>query len=152
MERTGRTSRRDVLKMGGLGALAVASVAVGTAVLDASSGPASAAGVRRNLRVPQPGAQELRRETFQPLVGSTFTLRTANGTQDVVLTAVKPHKTARTEKGECFSLLFSVPAKGAVESGTYSMAHPALGTFGMFVSAVGQRGADRRYEAVVNRY
>jgi len=151
MEGTGRTSRRDILKVGGLGALALAGVAAGAAVINTTSAN-GAAGVKGSPRISRLGARELRRETFQPLVGSKFTLHTAGGTQDVVLTALRPHQAARPGKGECFSLLFSVPPKGAAESSTYAMTHPALGTFGMFVSAVGQPGTSQRYEAVINRY
>jgi len=144
VERNGRTSRRQLLKIGGLGALGAVGIA----------GAATAAGAatsRSLARIPLPGLRELRRATFEPLVGTQFTLEVPGGTQNVVLTSVVAHPTARPGKGECFSLLFSTPKRPAV-SGSYHLGHPSLGTFGMFLSPVGPPRDGQCYEAVVNRY
>jgi hypothetical protein len=139
----GRTTRRQVLKVGGLGMMA----AVG--VTGALAGPTAAA--RRSARVPLPHTKDLRFTTFHPLLGTTFTVAAAGGTQDLILSKITEHPTARPGKGECFSLIFS-SSDSTTQSGTHTLVHPSLGSFGMFISPVGDEPSSQRYEAVVNRY
>jgi hypothetical protein len=52
---------------------------------------------------------------------------------------------------DAFVLAFAGPLDAALEGGTHAVAHPAFGTFELFVSEVEQPRSARRYEAVVDR-
>jgi hypothetical protein len=138
-------SRRQALKVGGLGALTLAGVG---GLL--GSGPAEGAERNQFRRIPQPGPADLRQNTFKPLVGSRFTLQSGTESHELILSEVREHPTARPGQGECFSLLFKAPSR-VVGSGTYDLTHHSLGRFGMFISPVGAPATGARYEAVVNR-
>jgi hypothetical protein len=150
MEDGVRTSRRQILRYGGIGALVAAGAAAGLAVADAVGGPTAPSANRRSAGIPLPGHRELEQATFESLVGTNFVLRAPGGSQKVSLVSVKPHATARPGTGECFSLFFTAPHDAAA-SGSYTLSHPALGKFGMFLSPVGLPSVGQRYEAVVNR-
>jgi len=133
-----------MLKVGGLGILAAVGVTGGLA-------EQAAVAASRPARIPLPHAKDLRRTTFQPLVGTTFNVAVAGGAQALVLAKINEHPTARPGRGECFSLIFS-SSDSTAQSGTHTLTHPSLGSFGMFISPVGDQPSGQQYESVINRY
>jgi hypothetical protein len=93
---------------------------------------------------------------FTPHVGSQFTVRASNaGPVTATLeeaSATEPHPADRPGvRGEAFSLIFRGPRQPVVGDGKHTLAHPALGTFPLFLVAVG-RGVDGQgYQAIVDR-
>lgn len=92
-------------------------------------------------------APGLRRSTFQPHLGTAFTLHGEGGSYPAVLTEVGNLKTARHGHDRKFNLLFTVSG-GRPAGGTYRLSHGKIGTLDLFVSPVGAAG--NVYEAVVN--
>lgn len=91
----------------------------------------------------------------RPHVGSTFDVVVASGrpVRVTLLEAIlhTPRgQDGRAVTGEAFSLIFG--GGGAVPAGAYTFRHPALGSFPLFVSPVGQARNGQRHEAVVNRH
>ena len=93
---------------------------------------------------------------FIPLVGSRFGAQDPGmGTLELTLdeaTAIAPSLADQHGlRGDAFSLIFRSPGRPAVGDGIHTLVHPALGTFPLFLVAVG-RGAGRQdYQAVVDR-
>jgi hypothetical protein len=128
-------TRRSLLHAGVLGA---AATFVGLRPWAAA--PAAAA----------PG--HLRRSSYDGLAGEGFRV----GSADLRLLSVEDLASAAVEKSlvgseDAFVLAFAGPLDAALEGGTHSVMHPALGTFELFVSEVGQPRSERRYEAVIDR-
>jgi len=78
------------------------------------------------------------------------------GSADLRLLSVDDLASAAVEKSlvgreDAFVLAFAGPLDAALEGGTKSVRHPALGRFKLFVSEVGQPHSLRRYEAVIDR-
>jgi hypothetical protein len=136
---TRRLTRRSLLRVG---AAAGAGTFVG--IRPWATGSASAAGGP---------ALHLRRSSYTGLTGQSFTLASGGtlrllSVSDVAGAAV--HKSlARSE--DAFVLAFSRPLDAVLEAGTYTLSHPELGAFELFVSPVGRPRRDRRYEAVIDR-
>jgi hypothetical protein len=93
-------------------------------------------------------------ETFAPLVGSKFTLRTANGA-DVPLTLAEANDTGipggTGPDGETrtqFSLVFRGPADVPLEQGTYEVDADAVGIQTLFIVPIRADSDGRYYEAV----
>jgi hypothetical protein len=91
-----------------------------------------------------------------PRVGSPFDVGAAPGRRmRVTLVEAILHpprgQGGRVVNGEAFSLIFS-GGGDALAAGTYGFRHPALGSFSLFVSPVGQARNGQRHEAVVNRH
>jgi hypothetical protein len=93
-------------------------------------------------------------DTFAPLVGSKFTLRTADG-DSVPLTLAQANDTGipggagpdgrtRTQ----FSLVFRGPADAPLEQGTYEVDADAVGIQTLFVVPIRADSDGRYYEAV----
>ncbi len=92
--------------------------------------------------------------TFEPLVNTSFSIRSrAAAPTSIRLVEVvrspstKRRKNARPTDG--FSLIFDASGKRRLKDQIYEVSHPQLGSFSMFISAVGMSG--RRYQAVFNR-
>jgi hypothetical protein len=132
-------SRRQVL--GALGAL-------GAAVAVPLAGPRFGAA--------SPSPSELTLARFAPYVGSEFTVRT--GTLEtrrltlVEATAPAPHPVDRRDvTGESFSLVFADHQGKSFDDRSYTLSHRSLGTFSLFLVAIGRGVSGQRYQAVVDR-
>ena len=98
-------------------------------------------------------AVELKQLAFTRLVGSAFRVELAGSrTRVLELISVRPLQVRGPRPvGEGFSLLFSGSRSGAFGQDIYTVNHPRLGRFGIFLAPVGPPGPDQRYEAVFNR-
>jgi hypothetical protein len=133
-------TRRKMIELSGLGAIALTvplTVLEGSAVA-APAGPAPA---------------RLRRSSYLGLTGREFPTDAG-----VTLTLLKVAdlgraKTDATLVGheEAFTLLFSGPASPLVPAAIHTLQHPELGAVNLFIAPVEAAGADRRYEAIVDR-
>src|SRR2546425_279751 len=87
--------------------------------------------------------------TFKSYLNSVFQLRGVAGVVEVTL--LKVDDMPAPKGGECFSLLFR-GGNQALRQDTYTLVHPSLGTFQLFLVPVGtdQNGA-QGYLATVNR-
>jgi hypothetical protein len=97
-------------------------------------------------------AGHLRRSAYDGLVGQRF----AAGGVELRLLSVTDLAGAAGDKSlagseDAFALTFSRALDAALEAGTHTVRHPRLGRFELFVAPVGQPGADRAYEAVIDR-
>jgi hypothetical protein len=93
---------------------------------------------------------------FAPYVGSSFLLRTGTMRAERVTLAEATARTPRPADraglaGESFSLVFAGTGAKAFNHGTFTLVHPALGTFPLFLVAVDQGRQARHYQAVVDR-
>lgn len=139
-------SRRQILSAAG--ALAAASLAPG---------------LLRNLPVAQlfpassaPDEMELILRRFTPHVASEFLIRTGTRhTERVILveaTAWEPPPGGqRGLEGESFSLIFAGAGAKAFEDGIFTVSHPSMGAFPLFLVPVGRAVHTQRYQAVVDR-
>ena len=96
----------------------------------------------------------LTHDTFAPLVGTSFSTPTADGSA-LKLTLVSTHDTqipgGRAHDGSTrtqFSLEFRGAADRPIEQGTYSLTHDELGTELIFLVPVRADADGRYYEAV----
>jgi hypothetical protein len=126
-----KPSRRSVLRSG--------------VVLVAASAPLGVA--QHAMSVVAGGvASGLRRSTFKPHVGTTFSLSDGGATYAAVLRRVADVKTAARGHDKKFRLVFEV--KGAAPQGTYRLKHPRIAAMDLFVAPTG--GKAGVYEAVVD--
>ena len=94
--------------------------------------------------------------TFMPHVGTIFIVAFPDGTLELTLGAVELHGTRapRTDvpdlRTEPFSLVFLGPLRPVLPQRTWALAHPALGTLGVFLVPLGPKDGTMRYEAVFN--
>ena len=95
---------------------------------------------------------ELDRAAFAPLVGDEFVFETSAVEKCAArLLSVEnlAHKSARPDPQRAFRLRFEAGPGERLEERTYSVAHPRLGRFALFVSPNDARG--RIVEAIFNR-
>ena len=136
-----KSSRREFLKRGTLGALA-AGVPLGLAgkVHGVAAAPAAPAG--------------LGMAAFKSQVGTSFMIHDEGVKVKVTLVDVTSFAT-RKQSGagkEGFSLLFRGPQETILNQNTYRIEHGQLGIFSFLVVPVGTRGTrSPYYEAVINR-
>jgi hypothetical protein len=94
----------------------------------------------------------LLRSSYDGLVGENFRVGSGNlrllSVDDLAGAAVFK---SLAGSDDAFVLEFSGPLDAALESGTHSVTHAALGGFELFVSEVEQPRSERRYEAVIDR-
>lgn len=95
------------------------------------------------------GDGEMTMSTFTPLVNTSFRFTVGNRAVSLPLQAVTDDRRPGAA-GECFSLFFGA-ANPPFGQGSYTVSHPSLSKFGMFVVPVGRSGAVQRYQAVFNR-
>ncbi len=103
-----------------------------------------------------PPVADLSLARFSPHVGTEFVIRVGAGHQLPVILVEATERGARPGErralsGESFSLMFASDGDKRFDHGTYTMAHPSLGTLELFLVAVGRADRGQRYEAVVNR-
>lgn len=136
-----KSSRREFLKRGTLGALAAGVPLAFSAKASAIAGPtATAAG--------------LNMAAFKSQLGTTFTLKDDASKVNVTLVDVtsfaSPKQAAAGREG--FSLRFRGPREIVLKQNTYLIEHDKLGLFSFLVVPIGT--TDKRapyYEAVINR-
>lgn len=101
-------------------------------------------------------AETLKLSDFTPLSGAVFTIEFSDGTFELTLATVEPlgARAARADqpdlRTEPFSLVFLGPLVPVLPQRTWDLAHPALGTHGIFLVPIGPSGGRMRYEAVFN--
>jgi len=142
-------SRRHFLEVGSLFAASVA-VATNGAAQVVRRGGAGSDSSRRGGGV---NLLTMTQDTFKPLIGSVFLVRTQSSTLvPVVLTSVKELPATGTQPvTDAFTLSFrSLPVGSPLAQGTYTFRHTALGSFPLFIVPSGP-GAPRSYSAVFNR-
>jgi hypothetical protein len=64
---------------------------------------------------------------------------------------MRPNSEGTTLKSECFSLTFNGPLSPYLEQKMYDFQHDELGTFSLFVVAIGKTEEAFQYEVVFNR-
>jgi hypothetical protein len=98
---------------------------------------------------------EITRETFEPMVGTDFTLKFENG-QEARITLVKLTRimelvaTAPNLKREPFSAYFETPDSIYLPQGMYPFTHEGLGeeVLPIFIVPIAREEGKYRYEAV----
>lgn len=84
--------------------------------------------------------RDIQRSTFEPLLGETFALQTADGKRaDVHLIKVTPLKGARVQR-EPFSLTFRGPAEVLFPQQLFTLFHAGTGAVTLFMVPVGREG------------
>lgn len=139
-------SRRRFLKAGMLAALFAAvpvKNALGQSWNDRDANPDSGS------QDPNDPLANYTRATFTSYLNSVFQLQTVSGL--VAVTLLKVDDMAPPNGGECFSLLFRGGSR-ELRQDTYTIEHPALGTFKLFLVPVGtDRNGAQGYLATINR-
>jgi len=93
--------------------------------------------------------------TFAGHLGTTFCIHLASGTtlaaeliEVTQLSARSPQGTEIPRPRAPFSLVFQSPAHTRLAQGIYNMAHPAIGTFELFLVPIGLDAQGLRCEAI----
>jgi hypothetical protein len=97
---------------------------------------------------PRAAPTRLRRGVFRPHVGTSFVLRAGRTTQRAVLVGIEDHPRQLGHDSR-FSLEFRVVGRGRPAEGVYTVSHPKLRAFDLYVVPVGAPAAGA-LEAVVN--
>ena len=139
-------SRRKFLKTGVLAALFAAvplKDALGQSWKDRDHNPGN------NHEAPNDPLANYTKATFISYLNSVFALHTTNGIIGVTLLKVDDMEAPRG--GECFTLLFRGGSRDLPQD-SYTLVHPALGTFQLLLVPVGtdDNGA-QGYLATINR-
>jgi hypothetical protein len=138
-------SRRDLIRLGTLAG--TAALLPLPDLLAAPSTPPTAFTPTRisNLRW-------ISRSRLRPLVTNSFVLRHGSGFLRLRLASVGDVPTARegeTENREdCFMAVFTVPGKGTLPQGTYTVTHRAFGSFPLFLVPNGRTPVAATYAAI----
>jgi hypothetical protein len=144
-------SRRDMLKG------AAATLLTGASSLAIGPALAASRGSAADAKSPVTGVAELSRSLFAGAVGSDFhvhvgAVQTATLQLESITDLVTPTGAPVPAPGkEGFSLLFRGAARHSFPQGTYTLDHATLGSFALFLVAVGPAASATRYEAVINR-
>jgi hypothetical protein len=140
-------SRTGLLKLGAAAAVMLgagpAARAVASGTVAESDGGTVATG--RSVRSPR----HLRLATYVPLVGSTFRIRRSQSSslQVKLVSATR----LPSEVGESFSLIFRGHGNAKLGQETYTIGHPRLGEFPLFLVPVGPARRGQDFQAIVNR-
>jgi len=87
--------------------------------------------------------------TFEPHVGSTFTIRAGESTLNLVLDRVAEWGSS-PRRPRAFSLYFRLDAEGILPQRTYDLTHSELGELSIFLVPVNEPSKGLLYEAVFN--
>lgn len=140
-------SRKGLLKLGAVAAFVVGAGPVTRAV--ASDTVAATKGGEVVSGSSVRGPRYLRLATYVPLVGSTFRIhRPQSSSLKVKLVSATR---LPNEIGESFSLIFRGHGNAKLGQETYTLAHPRLGEFQLFLVPVGRVAKGQSFQAVVNR-
>jgi hypothetical protein len=138
-------SRTGLLKLGAVAALVLGA---GPAAKALEGGAAPAATEDPAVATRVSGPRHLRLGTYAPLVGSAFKIhRTGASPLSVKLAAA----TRLHGVGESFSLVFRGHANAKLGQDTYTLEHPSLGTFPLFVVPIGRATKGQDFQVIVNR-
>ena len=139
-------SRAGLLKLGAAAAVVIGGGSAARAVAGKSASPsedvASAGG--RMVR----GPRHLRLATYVPLVGSAFRIHRSKSSLGVKLVSATQ---LPSDVGESFSLIFKGHGNAKLGQETYTIEHPRLGAFPLFLVPVGQARTGQSFQAIVNR-
>jgi hypothetical protein len=124
-------TRRDFIKFGGIAA--VSTIGLSGQVFAAKGGADLA---------------HLNGDAFRGLIGTEFVVSTAEVSVSATLSEVRDF-TKPSKKGECFLLVFDARAE-RVEQATYSVFHPQIGNFDLFLTE-GKTKHGPTLMAVINR-
>lgn len=156
-------SRRNFLQLGGI------AMAGGLVLGPSISVFGQAAGNSPYFPIPadvySDKAVSLNRQMFDPLLNSTFSFSKTTANEDLLaggregrpfslrlVEIVGDDGTKRSRSArpvDSFSLIFEETRQSRVDDNIYTVSHPELGTFSMFISTVGR--SESRYQAVFNR-
>jgi hypothetical protein len=130
-----------------------AMAALAAALGNAAGGPAFGRDSGLFAKGPHP-LSYLKREHFEPFIGTSVRIRNDKGRTAVVLLreAAELKNQINTERGyagESFRLTFESPRKTDLGQETYHFEHENLGRFSLFLVPIGGSGV--HYEAIVNR-
>lgn len=140
-------SRAGLLKLGAAAAVVLGGGSAARAVAGNSAAtPKDAASAdSRKVR----GPRHLRLATYVPLVGSAFRIhRSPSSSLGVKLVSATR---LPSEVGESFSLIFQGHGNAKLGQETYTIEHPSVGTFPLFLVPVGPARRGQSFEAVINR-
>lgn len=97
---------------------------------------------------------DLTRPLFAPHIGTTFTFSSPGAGAGLVLTGIEDDP-FRREAGraaeDAFALQFIGPPGQVLPQQIYTVEHPGIGQFDLFIVPVGRDVGGIRYEAVFNR-
>ncbi len=92
---------------------------------------------------------QLVRETFDPLVDSTFAVGDPGATAlGLRLAATAPAGSGLPGRRAPFSLIFHGPLQPLLPQGIHRLLHPELGEVAIFLVPVGPQGQAMQYQAV----
>ena len=89
------------------------------------------------------------KEDFASALQSEFVTKGVAEAFASQLISIDEAKSSATQ--ECFSLVFKAPAGTACEQMIYSLEHPALGAFELFLVPIKRSSEGVFFEAVINR-
>jgi hypothetical protein len=91
-------------------------------------------------------------DTFEPHIGTDFSIEVGDGVVTTVLDSVQRHgQRSHGNRTEPFALVFLGPSGSPLPQATYSLAHSELGELAIFLVPIGPDDTGRhRYEAVFN--
>jgi len=143
-----RTSRAGLLKLGAAAAL-VLGVGPAARAVAGNNKPAESTDAAPANGGSAHGPRYLRHATYVPLVGSTFKIHRlhARPLSVTLLSATR----LPSEAGESFSLIFRGHGNAKLGQETYTLEHPRLGEFPLFLVPVGAPLKGQDFQAVVNR-
>lgn len=95
-------------------------------------------------------AAEATLETFQPLLGDTFTISDGTGSLEAVLVEATSLREVQGTglRTRQFSLVWRGPPGARLEQRIYSVRHPCLEGMDLFLVTIGMDAEGARYEAV----
>jgi hypothetical protein len=107
------------------------------------------------------GTNHLHRATFIPFLTTKFRVypQVASPAINMRLVDVTGHELAPTGAAlngaaadkDCFSLMFLGPKTAPLAQNTYTIAHPRIGRFWLFLVPIGCDRNGTRYQAIINR-
>jgi hypothetical protein len=137
--------RRTLLAAGVVG---VVGTVLGPAALSAAATTATPTDLGPSRPSGSVSVAALEQSTFAPAVGTTFSVRSSAGsTTDLVLASVTPLPNGPAGPRR-FSLMFHGPDRPVLPQGIYPMSHPGIGSFELFIAAVGLPGSTQAYQAI----
>jgi len=95
--------------------------------------------------------EDLNQGLFEPLVRSSFAVSDVDGS-GVAMELVEVAGGSKDPRFEHFALLFRGPTEPLLPQKIYTLTHPKIGTFQLFLVPVGRHARGTSYEAVFNRF
>ena len=139
-------SRAGLLKLGAAVAVVLGGGSAARAVAGSGAPAPKNAELAGGRTVRSP--RHLRLATYVPLVGSAFRIHRSKSSLGVKLVSATR---LPSEVGESFSLIFKGHGNAKLGQETYTIEHPRLGAFPLFLVPVGPARRGQSFEAVVNR-